>query len=1264
MNKTAIKNFAVWARRKLIGEITYKAGLIGINEKGIAAPLPISSGNLQFFDIGTGEPIELSGIEIQQRDALIRRIHEKEKTSDYATAFRLVIEEVAYTWFNRLVAIRFMEVNDYLPSRVRVLSSETEGKAEPDMVTRPFETDMQFTPHEREQIICWKDENKLDELFRMLFIKQCNKLNEVLPELFEKTDDYTEFLLNISFTDSDGIVNHLVNDIEETDFTEAVEIIGWLYQYYNIEPKDEVFALLKKNIKITKERIPAVTQLFTPDWIVRYMVQNSLGRLWIERERALSGISDQYLNGSYFGWKYYLEEAEQEESVQAELDIIRQEYKHIKAEDIKVIDPCMGSGHILVYAFEVLMQIYETQGYTQRDAAQAIIENNLYGLDIDDRAYQLAYFAVMMQARKYDRRFLTKKIAPKLYSIQESNNINKAHLQYFGNTLEKSERNTAIQQMEYLLDTYYDAKEYGSILKVKNCNWELLEGFVNDFKIDRQIAIDNFGIEQLQVKLKELIVIGEAMAQQYDVVATNPPYMSASGMGRKLSEYVKSNYLDSKTDLYAVFIERCGDMIHQNRYQAMITMHSWMFLSSYDKLREKLLYRTLVNLAHLGARAFEEIDGEVVQTVAFIMFMNNFSNYLSTYIRLVGISNPTEKETEFLLGTNRFYAAKESFFNIPNCLFAYWFSPKMLHAFNRVTFGKIGDARQGLATSDNNRFVRLWHEVSNININYTCKNCEDTLHVCEKWFPFIKGGSFRRWYPNKEHVVNYKNDGMEIKHSVMRKYPYLKNPYFVVKNTNTYFKKGISWSDVSTANFSARYVDDGYIYADAGPMFFPYRNDFFILAYMNTKVYQVYLDLICQGLHYSTGHIPKTPYIPVNCEKMQYTEKVAIENLNLSRFDWDSFETSWDFKRHPLLAFGYQNNYGLVNSENRDNVPALKFDFKYRIFEIEKGEPKHPTRCKIEHCYEAWKIYCNEQFNKLQANEEELNRIFIEIYGLQDELTPEVADKDVTIARIYDSKEEIPESMKGNKYVLTKQDVIKSFVSYAVGCMFGRYSLDSDGLAYAGGAWDDNKYMTFIPDKDNCIPITDEEYFADDIVGLFVAFVKKAYGEGAIEENLDFIANALGNKGDTAREIIRNYFIKDFYKDHVKTYQKRPIYWLYDSGKQDGFKALIYMHRYHTDTTGIVRVNYLHKVQQIYQSEIERMQDMIEHSSNAREAAQAEKRKAKLVKQLQETKEYDEKIAHIALSRIAIDLDDGVKVNYEKVQTEQDGQKLAILAKL
>ena len=1203
MNKTAIKNFAVWARRKLISEITYKAGLIGINEKEISQPLSISTGNIQFFDIGTGKPNEIADHEIKQRNALIKRIREKESTSDYKTAFQFVIEEVAYTWFNRLIAIRFMEVNDYLPSRIRVLSSESPAKSEPDMVTTPFDTDMEFSPYETDQIMQLKKENKLDELFRMLFIKQCNKLNEVLPELFEKTADYSELLLTISFTDSDGIVSRLVNDIAEEDFTEAVEIIGWMYQYYNTEPKDEVFALLNKNVKITKERIPAATQLFTPDWIVRYMVENSLGRLWVE------GHPSDDLKAE---WAYYLEEAEQEESVNAELEKIRIEYKKLNPEDIKIIDPCMGSGHILVYAFDVLMRIYESQGYTQRDAVYAIIENNLYGLDIDDRAYQLAYFAVMMKARKYDRRFLTRGILPKLYSIKESNSINKPHLQQLGHSLNESERNMAIQQMEYLLNAFYDAKEYGSILNIDNCNWELLSRFVADFQIEGQISLDSIGVEDSQEIFREIIAIGEAMSKKYDVVVTNPPYMGLSGGNSKINDYAKKYYPNSKSDLFAVFIEKCNHMTKKNSLTAMITQHSWMFLSSFEKLRSTMLLADTINMAHLGARAFEEIAGEVVQTTTWIFRKSNIKKYKAGYVRLVDFNSQKAKEKGFLSHDYIYIKCKENFSKIPGTPIAYWASEKLILAFSGENVKNYGFAGIGMRTGDNQRFLRMWQEVTKARLLLGCKSREEQILSNSKWIPYNKGGDYRKWYGNNSYVVNWANDGFEIKENTKQNYPQLgENLGWKISNEKYYYKKGITWSGVSSGNFSCRRYEEGFIFDSGANGLFAYEDDnsYYLAGILNSNLGNYILKMINPTINTGSGTLNQVPII-MNLSKKPVVIKLVLECIELSKIDWDSFETSWDFEKHPLL-------YG--------NSAQIAF--------------------------ENWQKESERRFYHLKTNEEELNRIFIDIYGIQNELTPEVEDKDVTIRKADLERD------------------IKSFISYAVGCMFGRYSLDVSGLAYAGGKWDESKYTTYTPDKDNSILITDEEYFGNDIVGRFVEFVKYVYGKETLEENLDFIANALGNKGDTSRGIIRNYFLNDFFKDHCSTYSvtgsgKRPIYWLYDSGKQNGFKALVYMHRYTADTTGTVRVDYLHKMQKIYMSEIDRMIDMAENSNNAREVAQAEKRKEKLVKQLKETKEYDEKIAHLAISRIAIDLDDGVKVNYEKVQTGQDGKKLSILAKI
>lgn len=1192
MNKTAIKNFAVWARRKLISEITYKAGLIGINDKGILKPLPMSTNNIHFFDIGTGKPTEISDNEIKQHDALISRIKEKETTSDYETAFQFVVEEVAYTWFNRLIAIRFMEVNDYLPSRIRVLSSSITGKTEPDMVTTPFETDIVFSVYETDRIMQLKHENKLDELFRMLFIKQCNKLNEVLPELFEKTADYTELLLTISFTDSDGIVSHLINDIAEDDFTEAVEIIGWMYQYYNTEPKDEVFALLKKNVKITKERLPAATQLFTPDWIVRYMVENSLGKLWVE------GHPNESLKSE---WKYFLEEAEQEDNVKEEIEKIRTEYKKLNPEGIKIIDPCMGSGHILVYAFDVLMQIYESQGYAQRDAAVAIVENNLYGLDIDDRAFQLAYFAVMMKARKYDRRFLTRTISPKLYTIKESNEIRNSDLQYFGFSLSDVERILATQQIEYLLRIMIDAKEFGSILKVDNCDWGILHKFADDLYFESQISMESIDASKSQKKIKDVLLVCEVLAQKYDVVITNPPYLGNKGMNTKLAFYLQKEYPCTKYDLFACFIEKCILMCNQKKYVSLITQNSWMALSRYEDARSIYLKNSIITMAHLGTRAFDDIAGEVVQTVAFCIGKDMPLNYTGSYIKLVEFAGETLKEEQFFNPENKYLAKVETFLQLPNKIVSYWANDTIINCFSNNENIEAGVFyRQGMATSDNDRFLRYWTEVNFNRIGFNLSSIDDARDSKLKWFPYNKGGSYRKWYGNNELIVNWENDGYEMK-TYTATLP--QGTDVRLKSKEYYFRKGFTWSALAT-EISVRYCPQGFIFDTKGSMGFPYKEELtkYFVGLLNSKVSQLFLSILAPTLDFNLVSMKQ---IPMKIENDEILTDVVDECIELSKADWDSFETSWDFIKHPIL------------------------------------EGKN-----IQLAYEKWEESCENRFNQLKSYELELNRNFIDVYGLQYELVAEIKDKDIAIRKADIQRD------------------VKSFISYSVGCMFGRYSLDIDGLAYAGGEWDKSRYTTYIPDRDNCIPITDEEYFSGDIVGRLVDFVKCVFGAESLDENLEFIAKALGNKGDTSREIIRSYFVKDFYKDHVRTYQKRPIYWLYDSGKQDGFKALVYMHRYTADTTGIVRVDYLHKIQKIYTSEIDRMNEIVENSIVAREIAQAEKRKEKLIKQLKETIEYDEKIAHIALSRIVIDLDDGVKFNYEKIQIGQDGKKLDILGKI
>lgn len=1243
MNKNAIKKFAIEARKKLIDSVTDKAGMLGITEKLCSEPIT-KGADFEVYQTVAGTEVTLNKRQCEQRRRLVSQIESR--------GFEAVVEEVAYTWFNRICAIRFMEVNDYLPNRVRVLSSEKEGKMEPDLVMQAPDVDLDLTAQEKEEIINWKlsgTSEDTDKLYCKLFLKQCHQLHDILPGLFEADSDYMELLFGISYTNKDDVIYMLVNPetgIPEKDFnvsaldeegnpTGQVEIIGWLYQYYNTELKDDTFAKLKKNVKITKERIPAATQLFTPDWIVRYMVENSVGRIWIEHLRAVDPTTDEKATAERFGWKYYLPEAEQEETVNIKLAEIRNTYKDLKPTDITCIDPCMGSGHILIAMFDVLMDIYESAGYDKRKAAFEFVEHNIHGLDIDQRAYQLAYFAVMMKGRGYNRRFLRGrdgKPKPKVYAITESNEINRNHLKFFGTHLSDMERNLATMQIEGLLDTFIDAREYGSILSVDACDWDVLERFVEDLGTAGQISFESVGSEETQENLRKLVRVAKSLGQKYDAVVTNPPYMGASGMGAKLSKYVKDNYPDSKSDLFAVFIEKCGQMAKKNGYQAMITQHAWMFLSSFEKLRNKLQMMDIVNMAHLGPRAFEEIGGEVVQTTSFVIKKSLIEQFKGTYCRLIEPTTQQGKEEMFLSADNQYCVKQEIFSKIPGKPIAYSMPIRLLSYFDaEKRVNDFGIQRMRISTGNNEHFLKLWFEV----------NKED-LFWPKRFVAFSKGGQYRKWYGNWEYVLDYANNGAELK----------AYPGFSGGSDEYYFKPGLVWTDLSTGKISFRILPPGAIACSAGPMLYcnTIEQRLYLEGYLNSCVANEYVKLLCVTLHFQWGDIAKIPLI-FNKDKVIIVNKVVEHNNAISKLDWDSFETSWDFQNHPLLR----------------------------------------NTATISVAFEQWKKECSNRFNQLKINEEELNRIFIDIYGLQDELTFEVEEKDITVRKADLSRD------------------IRSFISYAVGCMFGRYSLEKEGLIYAGGDFEkyykkeeevladvdgniiimsdgaalitgehygkiktDNGWveLTYSPDLDNCIPITDGEYCSDDIVGRFVEFVKIVYGADTLEENLDFIANALGNKGDTSREVIRNYFLKDFYVDHLKVYQKRPIYWLFDSGKQNGFKALIYMHRYDADTVGRVRTDYLHRAQKYVETAMQSAQYTIDNASFASEKSKATKAVTKYMKQLAEMKIYDEAIAHIANKRIEIDLDDGVKVNYEKfqgVEVAQEGKKtlkVDLLAKL
>ena len=1146
MDKNAIKKFAVWARTELIARVSLKGVEYGITEDNIEDANADSVGGKV-----------LTADEKKQRQALIAEINDK--------GYKQVMEEVAYTWFNRFSALRFMEVNGYLPSHVRVFTDE-ENNFRPQIITEAIHLDLDGL--NMEKVYELKDAEKTEELYKYLLIVQCNALNKVLPGMFQKIADYTELLLPDNLLREGSVIQQMIELIPEDDWKDAVQIIGWLYQYYNSEKKDDVFAALKKNVKITKENIPAATQLFTPDWIVRYMVENSLGRLWLEghpdvKEQLLPTEEEQsaYAAGNRdpedTKWHYYLEEAEQEPEVQAQLAEIRKEYAALTPDQLKVIDPCSGSGHILAYMFDVLMKIYESYGYTTREAVASIVENNLYGLDIDDRAVQLAYFAVMMKARQYDRRFFSRGIQPHVYAIVESNHVDEFAVDYFCNG--DAKLTTA---MDTIIKELHDAKEYGSILTVTPQDWSTLYDrfaeITEDINMSRETALR---------ELLPLVQVAEALAQKYDVVVTNPPYMGSSGMSIKLSDYVKSDYPDSKSDLFAVFIERCGQMTKKNGCQAMITQHAWMFLASYENIRKKISKKAIINMAHLGARAFEEIGGEIVQTTSFVIGNTFLNNYLGTYCRLVDPTTQTGKEELFIKGKERYISNQLRFQKIPGEPIAYWISEQFANCYDNELLEKVAFSDGQILTGNNDKYLKLLWEVNAHDIE------------ARKWALHAKGGEFRRWYGNIDTVVKF--DPITIQH-------YKRDKIARFPKDEILFRRGITWTLVSmNPLFGVRELGKNLTFnkAAATILFNDETIIDYVLGFLNSKVSQALLRIINPTMNNNIKDILNMPFIK-DMNFYPQVKSLVQYNISISKQDWDAFETSWDFQKHPLLR-------------------------------------KVST---IAEAFDQWQTECNDRFNQLKANEEKLNRIFIDIYGLQDELTPEVEDKDVTVRKADLGRD------------------IRSFISYAVGCMFGRHSLDADGLVYAGGEWDNSKYSSFAADKDNIIPICDDEYFEDDIVGLFVEFVKTVYGVDTLDENLKFIADALGGKGQP-KDVIRNYFLNDFYKDHCKIYQKRPIYWLFDSGKKNGFKALIYMHRYQPDTIARIRTDYVHEQQARYRTAIADLEQRMVNASTG-ERVKLNKKLNTLQAQDTEIRIYEEKIHHLADQMISINLDDGVKKNY------------------
>ena len=1185
MNKTAIKNYAVWARNELKELVTQRAYEYEVTADSVPSYNTVSvHGRL------------LSEEEKKQLNELIKEVKKN--------GFDHVVEEVAYTWFNRFIALRYMEVNNYLPQRVRVFTNEN-NEFKPELLTEAIHIELDGL--DKQKVFDYIEQNNQEELYKYLLLTICNDMNQYLPDMFTSISDYKTLLMPNNLLKEDGVLAKLISDIDEDSWNDQVQIIGWLYQFYNTENMELVYSGSMSKGRIIKDLLPAATTIYTPDWVARYMVENSLGKIWIEGHSSFN----------HGNWKYYLEEAEQETEVVKKLNKIKEERSKMKPEDLKVIDPCMGSGHILVYAFDALIDIYRDQGYSDRAAARLILENNLYGLEIDERAYHLAYFALMMKARSYNRRILSKDTKVNVFEIRESSGELKPEYDPY---LENYKDLT-----QYLINEFKEAKELGSIVNLSCSEEQLdeLEEHINNLKSNSLDAdlIAQTEIEEIYDLLMPLIKQARLLVQKYDSVVTNPPYLNSSRFSNYLNNYVIKHYKEVKSDLCMVMYKKWLFNLKSNGLMSFLTPTSWMFLSSFEKWRKDLLHSFDIDtLVDFGSELFEGKVGHNL-IVAWVTRNSKFHKK-GSYIRLVDYcySRRDEKKNEFFDSNNLYISSSENFRKIPGSPIAYWCKANIIRVFeNCKLLGDLIPTKKGMDTGNNDYFIKLWYE-----INFDKFDC---IYHSKKWVPYDKGGNYRKWYGNNDYVVNWENDGYELKNSKAN-----------LRSQNLYFKKSITWNALSSADTCFRASMYNGIFDSAGSSMFPETNFEYCLGLMNSVQTQYFLKIINPTLNYGAGSIAKTPIIFSGNEDIK---NKVIQNIHSSKLDWDSFETSWDFKIHPLV---------------KNHVST------------------------ISEAYNLWSKECEDRFKTLKTNEEELNRIFIDIYGLQDELDPYVEDKDVTV----------------RKADLVRD--IKSFISYAVGCMFGRYSLDKAGLVFAGGNFDDVYWkhqgftgydrnghlplgsgyagislakvhypllrdnedvtkatkLSYEPDVDDIMPICDEEYFEDDIVSRFVEFVRCVYGEDTLEENLRFIADALGGKGNP-REVLRNYFLNDFFKDHCNTYQvtgsgKRPIYWLFDSGKKNGFKALVYIHRYTPDLIARMRTGYIHPLQSQYRTQIEMLNNQIDEAVSTSEKVKLQKQLKKINEQLTELSKYEEIVHHWADKMESMDLDDGVKANYAKFQ--------------
>ena len=1178
MNTSHIKKYAPQARNDFIAAMRKQAAKYGITADSI---LPAEQkGDLlligdQVFPLSVMKP----------RDKLIKRIQ--------TSSFEQTIDYIAYSWFNRLCAIRYMECKGLLDHGRRVLSSADGSAGLPQILEECLDIDLPGLNASRVAELKL-DGNKDEELYRELLLAQCHALNQVMPLLFEQVSDESELLLPDNLTKTDSLIRDLVSSIPEEDWSD-VQIIGWLYQFYISEKKDQVIGKVVKS-----EDIPAATQLFTPNWIVKYLVQNSVGRLWMMAQPESTLASS---------WEYYIQPAEQSDEVNAQLkkliDVrISEDGDTLNPESITVLDPACGSGHILVEAYDCLKAIYLERGYRSRDIPRLILEKNLYGIDIDTRAAQLASFALLMKAREDDRRLFSNPPKLNIIALQDSQdldadqiwqdlNLNQAwqkgsHVDLFGNDqndLSSPENDARYTLIQELVEKFKEATTFGSLISMDSSE----QDFADLLNTIENLVADGDTLQKAAAKkLLPLVIQARLLAKKYDAVIANPPYMGGKGMNTALKDFAKKKFPDSKSDLFAMFIERGFAWCKDSGFNSMVTMQSWMFLSSYEAMREKLLQdRTIQTMAHLGARAFPEISGEVVQATAFVMQGKHLNGFKPVFFRLVD-TEQNQKENELKAGLNRFDSTiQDDFKKIPGSPVAYWVSHKVRAIFeNSPSLGEVADARQGLATADNNRFLRFWQEVDIQKVGFGMENREQAQSTHKKWFPYNKGGEFRKWYGNQEYVVNWENDGLEIRENVDEKGKQRSRP----QNIEYFFRPSISWSFISSSSFGVRVYPQGFLFDVGGSSLFP-KDEHNINAamFLCSHIAPFLMKMMNPTLNFQVGNVEQLPYIEIK------DNNIGNECIRLAKTDWDSYETSWDFTVNPIIYTQQPN---------------------------------------LEKAFNTWQQQNADAVAEMKRLEEENNKLFIDAYGLQNELTPDVPDEQITRTRADREKDS------------------QRLVSYALGCMMGRYSLDEPGLIYAHAGnqdFDASRYQKFPADADGIIPLTEMHWFEDDATHRIQEFLTAVWGKDMLDANMLWLAESLDKKAnETAEDTIRRYLASKFYKDHMQTYKKRPIYWLFSSGKQGAFQALVYLHRYNESTLARMRTEYVMPLISKMAAYANSLETAKESSDSAAEIKRIEKKLQDLHKQQAELSSFEEKLRHYADQRISLDLDDGVKVNYGK----------------